>query len=75
MVAVSAVLAVLAGVWLWRPADPVAWCLVAGGLFAFFLGEVTWDIYAIGLGQDPFPSLADLFYLSGYVISPPACSS
>jgi signal transduction histidine kinase len=68
VVAVSAVLAVLAGVWLWRPADPVAWCLVAGGLFAFFLGEVTWDIYAIGLGQDPFPSLADLFYLSGYVI-------
>jgi signal transduction histidine kinase len=67
-IALSAVLAVLGGVWLWRPADPFAWCLVAAGLFAFFLGEATWDIYAIGLGQDPFPSLADLFYLSGYVI-------
>jgi signal transduction histidine kinase len=67
-VAISAVLAVLAGVWRWQPADPLAWLLLAAGLFAFFLGEVTWDVYAIGLGQDPFPSLADFFYLSGYLV-------
>ncbi|MGH3044115.1 MAG: sensor histidine kinase [Gaiellaceae bacterium] len=62
----SSVFAVLAGIWIHRPARMLPWLLVAGGLASFVAGEITWHVYWFGLGQDPFPSLADLFYLAGY---------
>ena len=65
-IAASSVLAILVGVRLRRPRQWVPWLLVAAGLAAFVAGEVTWDVYELGLGQDPFPSAADAFYLCGY---------
>jgi diguanylate cyclase (GGDEF)-like protein len=66
-VAVSAAIAILLGVHIHRPAHPWPWRLLALGQLSFFLGDVLWVIYA-ELGEDPFPSLADVFYLAGYPI-------
>jgi hypothetical protein len=36
-------------------------------VFLWFIGELTWAIYKVGLGVDlPYPSYADLFYLAAY---------
>jgi signal transduction histidine kinase len=64
--AASAVLAILAGVRIHRPAKPLPWFLLAAGFGAFVAGEIAWHVYGFALEQDPFPSLADLFYLAGY---------
>jgi len=38
------------------------------GVFAWFLGETAWGVYEIFLHVEvPYPSLADVFYLTGYV--------
>lgn len=38
------------------------------GLLLFFLGEITWTYYQILLNIEiPFPSLADLFWILGYI--------
>ena len=36
------------------------------GFSCIFLGEQLWTIYKEFLGEEPFPSLADFFYLSFY---------
>lgn len=37
-------------------------------IFLWFLGEVTWTVYGTILGvQIPYPSIADAFYLTGYI--------
>lgn len=64
--AASGVLAVFAGVLVHRPARPAPWLLLGAGFGAFVAGEITWHVYGFVLEQDPFPSLADLFYLLGY---------
>jgi signal transduction histidine kinase len=65
-IAASAVVAVVAGVRLNRPRPAAPWLFVGAGLGCFLAGEITWDVYALGFGQDPFPSAADVFYLAGY---------
>jgi signal transduction histidine kinase len=62
----SSVVALLTGIWIHRPARMLPWFLLAAGLASFVAGEITWHVYWFGLGQDPFPSLADIFYLVGY---------
>lgn len=43
--------------------------LVCGYLAAFALGQIVWTWYELALGRNtPFPSAADLFYQSGYVM-------
>lgn len=38
------------------------------GLFLWFIGELAWTLYVLWLGIEiPFPSIADLFYLAGYI--------
>ena len=65
-IAASAVVAVVAGVRLNRPRRAAPWLFVSAGLGCFLAGEITWDVYALGFGEDPFPSAADAFYLAGY---------
>lgn len=65
-IAVSAALAILAGVLVHRPAKPLPWLLIAAGVASFAAGEITWDVYSYALDRDPFPSVADAFYLVGY---------
>ena len=64
-VALSAALVILVGVHIHRPAHAWPWYLIAAGHLAFFFGDILWFVYA-QLGQEPFPSLADVAYLAGY---------
>ncbi|MEX2102957.1 MAG: HAMP domain-containing sensor histidine kinase [Gaiellaceae bacterium] len=65
-IAASAVVGILVGVRRFEPAERTAWHVIAGGVAAFLLGEITWDVYMVGFDQDPFPSVADVFYVVGY---------
>jgi len=65
----------LAAVFAWtsarafEPGNPVrpAWRLLAAGLLAFFLGQLTFAPYQLVLNQDPpFPSVADVFFMLAY---------
>jgi hypothetical protein len=43
------------------------WMCFAIGIFFWFLGELTWAIYALMLKiAIPYPSVADVFWLTGY---------
>jgi len=42
------------------------WLLIALAFLAYFIGEAIWIILEIGLGLEPFPSIADVFYLLFY---------
>jgi len=44
------------------------WVCFAIGIFFWFLGELTWAIYSLILNiAIPYPSIADAFWLTGYV--------
>ena len=46
----------------------IVWLGYALGVFFWFLGELTWAVYAIWYSiPNPFPSIADGFWLAGYV--------
>jgi len=60
-----AALAVLAGIALHRPADARPWIALATGLALTAAGDWTWVILDRVYGIEPFPSVADIFYLSG----------
>jgi hypothetical protein len=62
-----AAVAVLAGIVLHKPADRRPWLLLAGGLLLTTAGDWTWVILDL-YGQDPFPSVADVFYLGGLAL-------
>lgn len=64
----SSVVATVAGVRRNRPRQPLAWYLLAAAEFTFIAGDTTYNVLTQLLHQDnPFPSLADLFYLFTYV--------
>jgi diguanylate cyclase (GGDEF)-like protein len=60
-----AVLAVLAGVAIHRPADPRPWFVLAAGLALSTAGDWTWVVLERVFHVEPFPSIADVFYLAG----------
>jgi signal transduction histidine kinase len=62
---VGAIVAILVGVRRYRPAAAAAWLLIAVGLSFWTVGDTLWGVYTV-LDRDPFPSVADLFYLTGY---------
>jgi signal transduction histidine kinase len=66
-VAASAVVAVLVGIHLYRPARALPWLLIALGTALTVAGEITWEVYD-ALGRNPFPSVADVLYLGGYPV-------
>jgi signal transduction histidine kinase len=69
-VGLSAVLAILAGVWLHRPRKPLPWLLVAAGQFLWIAGDATWNYYEVVLHRSvPFPAAPDVFYLAGYPLA------
>jgi two-component system, sensor histidine kinase and response regulator len=65
--AVAALLAALScGYAAWRNAGRMrlAWGLLGGSALFWFIGEVIWSVYEVGLGVNvPFPSAADAGYL------------
>ncbi|WP_432979418.1 putative bifunctional diguanylate cyclase/phosphodiesterase [Dactylosporangium sp. CA-233914] len=67
IVGFASVIMVLLGVRRHRPARPDVWYLLAAGLAAWALGDVTYGIYYHQNGTVPYPSVADVFYLGAYV--------
>jgi diguanylate cyclase (GGDEF)-like protein len=65
MVGLLTVMASLAGLRLHRPAGWLPWLILIIGQAAFVAGDIVWTTYA-ALGDDPFPSFADVLYLAGY---------
>ena len=61
----SAVAVALIGVWRNHPDRPVPWILLAAGQGLFVAGDLLWNWFEV-VGEKPFPSMADVLYLSGY---------
>jgi diguanylate cyclase (GGDEF)-like protein len=60
----AAAIIVLVGIRLNRPPRPGPWVLLAAGLGLAAAGDWTWTILG-RMGLEVFPSIADVFYLSG----------
>ncbi len=69
LLALSGVLAIVAGVVINRPAAPAAWLLLAAANLSFAIGQTSF-LVIIGIRHEslPFPSAADAFYLGTYPI-------
>ena len=61
----SAIGMVLLGVRRHRPERVAPWLLMAFGQALFVAGDLVWNWFEI-IGEDPFPSIADVLYLAGY---------
>lgn len=65
--------AVFIGVWvslkkIFKGSEAKTYASLTIGLIFFFLGEITWTYYQSQFNIDiPYPSLADLFWLIGYI--------
>ena len=66
LVGFSAVVAILCGVRLHRPARRGIWYGLASGLLVFVAGDVVYSVYVYALHLEPFPSPADGLYLASY---------
>jgi len=63
----SAAAAVVIGAIRNRPGRPLPWLLIAVGLALFVTGDMAYDLLTEVLHhRDPFPSVADVFYLATY---------
>jgi two-component system, cell cycle sensor histidine kinase and response regulator CckA len=47
----------------------VFWGLLSVATTTWLAGGITWAILDLGLGREPFPSIADVFYLTTYVFA------
>lgn len=61
----SAVVVALVAIRRWRPDRMLPWLLMAAGQALFVAGDLAWNYYEF-IGEEPFPSVADALYLSGY---------
>jgi diguanylate cyclase (GGDEF)-like protein/PAS domain S-box-containing protein len=68
-IGLSSAVAVVIGVRVHRPSKPLPWYLLSAVLVLFTSGDTTYNVLTDFLGQDnPFPSLADVFYLLVYPV-------
>jgi len=65
-IGLSAVIAVMFGIYRNRPANMKAWLFVAAALFSFLTADVVYYVLEITTQSVPFPSIADGFYLGMY---------
>jgi diguanylate cyclase (GGDEF)-like protein len=65
VVGASAVVVALLGVSRNRPDRGLPWILMAVGQASFVAGDLMWN-YFEAIGEEPFPSCADVLYLGGY---------
>jgi diguanylate cyclase (GGDEF)-like protein len=61
----SAVVIALVAVRRFRPDRRLPWLLMAAGQALFVAGDLVWNYYE-AIGEEPFPSVADVLYLAGY---------
>jgi diguanylate cyclase (GGDEF)-like protein/PAS domain S-box-containing protein len=65
LLGIGSAAAVVAGVVRNRPTRPIAWLCVALALTTFASGDITYDVETEFFHQvNPFPSVADIFYLA-----------
>ena len=70
LLALSSAGAIGAGTVLYRPAHRLPWWLLAVAVTVFAAGDTTYNVLTTILGQhNPFPSLADAFYLAVYPLA------
>jgi signal transduction histidine kinase len=62
----STVLAILVGVQSQRTRQRSPWALIGAGMAMSLAGNITWDVFELVLHKEPFPSVADVFYLAQY---------
>ena len=67
-IGLSAVAAIVIGIRLQRPKAAGAWYLIAAGQLLFVAGDIVWAVFEFALHSEPFPSVADILYLSGYPV-------
>ena len=61
--------AIVVGVLTHRPAHPAGWWLLALAVTLFGAGDTTYNVLATMFGEvNPFPSVADVFYLAMYPV-------
>jgi signal transduction histidine kinase len=66
-IALYGTVSVLVGVWIWRPANPASWYLLALGVVAYIIGDLIFTVQKATTGSEPpVPSRADLFYYLMY---------
>ena len=61
----SGVLVALLAVRRYRPSPALPWLAMAAGQALFVAGDLVWNYFEI-VGEEPFPSVADVLYLAGY---------
>jgi diguanylate cyclase (GGDEF)-like protein len=66
LIGASGAAAIVVGVRRFRPAHPIAWYLIAAGTVVWVLGDGLYGWFQHILLIEPFPSLADVFYLCAY---------
>ncbi|NND75328.1 MAG: GNAT family N-acetyltransferase [Ilumatobacter sp.] len=67
-IGLSAVIAVLFGIWRNQPTNKKAWYLIAGSLASFLTADIVYYVLEIIHNEPPFPSIADAFYLGMYPV-------
>jgi diguanylate cyclase (GGDEF)-like protein/PAS domain S-box-containing protein len=68
LLGVSSALAIVFGTARNRPARRGAWVVIAMGVATFAAGDITYDVLTEFMHEvNPYPSLADVFYLATYV--------
>src|SRR5919204_6200420 len=66
-IGVSSGAAIIAGMLVHRPRRRLPWVLLAAAVLTFCAGDGTYNVLTDVLGRDnPFPSVADVFYLAMY---------
>ncbi len=66
-IGLTSVVAVVAGVFIYRPRRMLPWFLMAAALLALTAGDVTYLVLTQDLGEvNPFPSINDIIYLAMY---------
>jgi diguanylate cyclase (GGDEF)-like protein len=66
VIGAASALVILLAVRLHRPERPAMWFWFASGQITWVFGDVIFEIYKYLLHLEPYPSLADVFYLSAY---------
>src|SRR5687768_2128365 len=66
VIGAASAVGIVVGVRLHRPARPWIWYWFAAGQATWVTGDVIWSFYVYALHQEPYPSVADVFYLCAY---------
>ncbi|MDI6099518.1 bifunctional diguanylate cyclase/phosphodiesterase [Actinoplanes sp. NEAU-A12] len=66
-IGLCAALMIIVGVRRQRPRRPGLWYLFAAGQLGSVAGDLVWQYYVFVLHEEPYPSIADAFYLAAYL--------